>query len=129
MRSDVAIGVSKTALLQRFASSLRHGAGAVAVLALLATGAPALAQPSGVQLIQADVFVRLGPPPLRREVIPPRPGARYVWQPGHWWWRGSRWVWGGGRWVIGPRVGAAWVPGHWIHRGARGWVWLGGHWR
>jgi WXXGXW repeat (2 copies) len=128
MRSGTVMGVRKTTLLERFAPGVLRAAGAVAVFALVAAAAPAVAQNYRPPIYAAQVYVHVGPPALRREVIPRRPGARYAWRAGHWWWRGGRWAWAPGRWVIGPRAGAAWAPGHWVRR-PRGWVWRPGHWR
>jgi hypothetical protein len=100
------------------AGNIRRAFSAVAVGAVLAAMTPAIAQ----------VYVRVGPPVARVEVVPPRPGPGWAWHPGRWDWRGGRWVWLGGRYVRGPRVGAAWVTGHWVHR-PRGWVYVRGHWR
>jgi WXXGXW repeat (2 copies) len=106
-----------TSTRRRVFASIRPALGAAAVLAILATSVPATAQ----------VYVRVGPPAARVEVVPPRPGPGYVWRPGYWAWR-HRWVWVGGRYLRGPHPHAAWVPGHWAHR-PRGWVWINGHWR
>jgi hypothetical protein len=77
----------------------------------------------------AEVYVRVGPPAPVREVVPARPGPRYVWVSGFYRWDGRRYLWAPGYWVLPPRpVYSAWVPGHW--RGTHhGWVWVEGHWR
>ncbi len=128
MRSGHVVDVGKATLFERFSPGVQRAAGALALLALVAGAAPAVAQTYRPPIYAAGVTVRIGPPPLRREVIPRRPGPGYAWHPGHWWWRGGRWVWGGGAWVIGPRVGARWAPGRFVH-GRRGWVWTHGHYR
>jgi WXXGXW repeat (2 copies) len=81
-------------------------------------------------LADAQVYVRIGPPPPpRREVIAPRPGPGYVWTGGYYRWEGNRYVWVPGAWVRPPRSGYhRWVPGHWRNT-HRGWVWVEGHWR
>lgn len=67
-------------------------------------------------------------PPPRAEMVPPPPGARYIWQPGHWFWNGRTYVWVAGRYVVrGPHYGE-YVPGHWVRRGPN-WVWVSAHWR
>ncbi|MFC6646639.1 YXWGXW repeat-containing protein [Granulicella cerasi] len=81
----------------------------------------------GTLAADAQIAVRIGPPPPRREVIPPpRPG--YVWHPGYHRWDGGRYVWVPGEYAVPPRPGAYWVPGHWAHRPG-GYVWIEGHYR
>jgi len=80
---------------------------------------------------QAQIVVRIGPPPPRPvEVVPPRPVAHpgWVWVPGFHRWDGRAYVWVPGHYVEPPRPHARWVPGHWAERGG-GWVWIEGHWR
>jgi hypothetical protein len=67
------------------------------------------------------------PPPLKREVVKPKPGPNHVWISGHWKWSGGRYVWVTGHWTK-ARKGHAWVPGRWEKRGPR-WVYVKGHWR
>ena len=76
----------------------------------------------------AQVYVRIGPPPPRREVIVTRPAPGYVWVRGYHQWNGNAYVWVPGRWVLPPREHVVWVDGHWRHEG-RGWIWVEGHWR
>jgi hypothetical protein len=76
----------------------------------------------------AQIYVRIGPPPPRREVIVARPGPEYVWQRGYYRWDGNQHVWVSGTWVLPPHPHAHWVDGHWVHR-RQGWVWIEGHWR
>lgn len=76
----------------------------------------------------AQVYVRVGPPPVRHEVVPPPPHPGWVWQPGYHRWDGHAYVWVPGIYVAPPRVGAIWVPGHWRPT-PRGYVWVPGHWR
>jgi hypothetical protein len=77
---------------------------------------------------QAQVVVRIGPPPPPRVVIPVSPGPRYVWTDGYYRWNRQDYVWVPGRYVIPPRHRAVWVSGHWAPR-RRGYVWVPGHWR
>src|SRR6185437_16541313 len=50
----------------------------------------------------AEIYVRIGPPPPRTEVVPVlRPG--YVWVPGYWNWNGRRYVWVRGHRIHGRR--------------------------
>lgn len=51
---------------------------------------------------KAAVYVRIGPPPPRPEVITVRPGPRYVWLPGYHRWSGNRYYWQPGAWVLPP---------------------------
>lgn len=76
----------------------------------------------------ADVFVRFGPPPPRREVVVVRPSPRHVWVPGYYRYQGNRYAWTSGRWMAPPRARAVWVPGYWAPRRG-GYVWVGGYWR
>jgi hypothetical protein len=76
----------------------------------------------------AQVVVRIGPPHRPHEVVPVRPGPRYVWTQGYYRYDGRRYVWVPGRYVLPPRPHARWAPGHWAHRHG-GYVWIEGHWR
>ncbi len=62
------------------------------------------------------------------ETPPPPPGARYVWEPGHWHWDGVGWEWHRGHYVIRNVGWHEYVPGHWDQRGPH-WVWIPAHWR
>ncbi len=73
------------------------------------------------------VYVRVAPPPPKRQVRPPRPSARAVWIAGHWRWNGHRYVWVAGYWELRPK-GRVWVPGHW-KKTRHGFLWVPGHWR
>ena len=65
-------------------------------------------------------------PQLREEVVPPPPGPRMMWEPGHWHWNGGGYVWTPGHYIRAWRH-AHFVPGHWAER--RGaWVWIPSHW-
>ena len=74
-----------------------------------------------------QVYVRVGPPPPRREVVPrpPRPG--WVWRPGYNRWDGRSYVWVPGSYAAPPYARARWVPGHWRNT-PRGYIWVDGHW-
>jgi len=74
-----------------------------------------------------EVVVAGPPPPVRVEMMPPSPGAVYVWLPGAWVWHG-RWIWEAGRWDRPPRPGLRWVPHHYERRGGAH-VWIAGGWR
>jgi hypothetical protein len=82
--------------------------------------------PTGVP--EGAVVVNQQPPPVQPEVIPPAPGAGYVWSPGHWEWQGQ-WLWVGGYWVAPPAVGMVYVAPGWEHHPHGGWAYHGGHWR
>ncbi len=76
----------------------------------------------------AQVYVRIGPPPPRREIVTVRPGPQYVWVPGYHRWDGRAYVWAPGAWVVPPPHRRGWVPGHWRNT-PRGYFWVEGHWR
>jgi hypothetical protein len=83
-------------------------------------------------LILADCVVSAGyptygPPGLRVEVMPGRPGPGYVWMGGYWRWGGRDYVWASGRWAR-PRQGRRWEDGRWEQQGHR-WVYREGRWR
>ena len=75
----------------------------------------------------ANISVRIGPPPPRREVIVARPGPRHVWVPGNYRWDGRRYAWGNGHWTLPPRGRNYWVPGRWERRNGMH-IWFDGHW-
>jgi hypothetical protein len=78
----------------------------------------------------AQVYVRIGPPPHPREVVPPVPREHpdWVWHEGYHRWDGRGYVWVPGAYVAPPYRHAHWVPGHWRPT-PRGYVWVEGHWR
>src|SRR5262245_46605309 len=90
-------------------------------------GALAVAMSAAALPADADVYVRIGPPPPRVEAIPAPPVGphRWVWMVGYWRWDGHGYVWARGRYV--RREHGAWRAGHWEHR-PRDWVWVGGGW-
>src|SRR5882762_9782802 len=77
---------------------------------------------------EAQVVIRVGPPPpvVERYGPPPRPG--WAWRGGYHRWDGQRYVWVPGSWGRPPRRGAIWVPGGYNHRGD-GWRYRRGYWR
>jgi hypothetical protein len=88
-----------------------------------------LATSLAVTAANAQIVVRIGPPPPRPvEVIPARPRPGVVWIAGFHRWDGARYVWVPGHYADPPRPHARWVDGHWDHRGG-GYVWVEGHWR
>jgi hypothetical protein len=68
-------------------------------------------------------------PPLRAEIVPPPPGTRYVWEPGHWVWNGRAYVWSGGHYVIRRAAYHEYIHGHWVEEPGRPPFWVGPHWR
>ena len=76
----------------------------------------------------AQVYVRVGPPPVVVEHPGPRPHPGYVWIQGYQRWDGARYVWVPGRYEAPPRPRAVWVPHHWVHS-RHGWVLVEGRWR
>lgn len=91
----------------------------VALAAVAALAWPALSQ--------AQVYVRVGPPPPPHQVVVVRPGPAYVWTPGYQSWSGGRYVWVPGRWRMPPAGYRVWVAGRWV-ASPRGWYWVSGHW-
>ena len=82
-------------------------------------------------LANAQIVVRIGPPPPRPVEVAPAPPPEHrdwVWQPGYHRWDGGRYVWVPGHYAEPPHPHARWVEGHWSHRGG-GYVWVEGHWR
>lgn len=81
-------------------------------------------------IANAQIHIRIGPPPPEREVIPPPPREHrdWVWHAGYHRYEGNHYVWVPGSYVEPPHRGARWVPGHWAHRGGE-YVFVEGHWR
>ena len=77
----------------------------------------------------AQVYVRVGPPPPRHEVMPPPPHEHpgWVWHEGYHRWDGHAYAWVPGTYVAPPYEHARWVPGHWDNT-PRGYMWVDGHW-
>ena len=94
-------------------------AAAAAAVVSTATMAP-------TQAFARDVVVRVAPPPLRDEVVPPARRG-YEWAPGYWKWNGHRYVWARGHWER-VRHGYAWHRPEW-REGEHGWVMDRGGWR
>jgi hypothetical protein len=80
------------------------------------------------QSAQAQVVIRVGPPPPIVEHYGPRPHPGYVWVGGYHRWDGARYNWTPGYWAAPPRPHAYWVPGRYEHRRG-GYVFIEGHWR
>lgn len=99
------------------------------VIASLVALAGLVAVPTAPAQVSVGIGIRIGPPPLRHEVMVPRPYAHAVWMRGHWIWNRhqDRYVWMSGRWVA-ARPGFFWTDGRWTHEG-RGWMWKDGFWR
>src|SRR5579875_3765729 len=84
---------------------------------------------AGTVAANAQVYVRIGPPPPPvREVVPAPVHPGWVWQPGYHRWDGARYVWVPGAYVAAPHPGARWIPGHWRNT-PRGYIWVDGNWR
>jgi hypothetical protein len=88
------------------------------LLALLVLGA-------GIGLAQVSVGIRIGPPPPPRvlAVVPPSPGADFIWIEGYWYPDGHKYKWHAGYWTRAPYPGARWVGPH--HDGER---FFNGYW-
>ncbi len=75
---------------------------------------------------QAQVIVRIAPPPPRQEAVPP-PRRGHVWVPGHWEWQNRRHVWKNG-YYLRERRGYAYTPDRWVERNGR-WELQRGRWQ
>jgi hypothetical protein len=77
---------------------------------------------------QAQVAIRIGPPPpvVEHYGPPPRPG--WVWMGGFHRWDGARYVWVPGHYAAPPRPGVRWVPDSYYRRGGR-YYYRHGYWR
>lgn len=77
----------------------------------------------------AQVVIRIGPPPPRPvEVVPAPPHEGYVWVPGYHRWDGHGYVWVHGAYRRPPHAGAVWVEGDWREERG-GHVWHAGYWK
>ncbi len=76
----------------------------------------------------AQVVVRIGPPPVVVEHPGPPPEAGVVWVSGYHRWDGARYVWVPGRYERPPHRGAHWVAHRWV-RVHDHWEMREGHWR
>jgi hypothetical protein len=85
---------------------------------------------SSAATLSADtrVYVHVGPPAPRNDVVVVAPGPGYVWVPGYYTWSGTANVWAPGRYVHPPHAGAVWVAPHWVHQ-QKGWYVVPGRWR
>lgn len=81
-----------------------------------------------VGVANAQIVVRIGPPPPRPVEVVPAPRAGFVWVPGFHRWNGHRYVWVRGHYVHPPHPGAVWVAGEWREEQG-GHVWHEGYWR
>lgn len=82
----------------------------------------------GTLAANAQLVVRIGPPPPPRVEVIPRARPGYVWVPGYQRWNGRRYVWTRGVYRRPPHRGARWYPGEWRNeRGGN--VWHQGYWR
>jgi len=77
---------------------------------------------------QAQVAIRIGPPPpvVEHYGAPPRPG--WVWVGGFHRWNGARYVWTPGHYAAPPRPGVRWVPDGYYRRGGQ-YYYRHGYWR
>ncbi len=102
----------------------RTGILVAAVAVLLFSSAPRVEAQ-----VSVGIGIQIGPPPIRHEVMTPRPTFAAEWVRGYWGWDPvvDKHVWVPGRWIA-ARPGYRWVDGGWKH-GPRGWVWTEGRWR
>ena len=76
----------------------------------------------------APAALRHGPTAAGRGGPPP-PGARFIWEPGHWHWNGVQYVWVGGHYVERRPHYGHYAPGHWIWSPRLGrYEWIPAHW-
>jgi hypothetical protein len=96
----------------------------------------ALAAVAGPQMGEAGLPAAVAPPPavpyppvppLQAEQVPPPPGPRHVWEPGHWQWQDGRYIWVSGHYFIPPAAYAHYAHGHWVQSGGA-WIWIPAHW-
>ena len=77
---------------------------------------PTLLLAAGSMLLgQISIGIRIGSPPPVREVkvVPPSPGAEFVWIPGYWYPVGKHYKWHEGYWTRPPYPAARWIaPRH-----------------
>lgn len=78
--------------------------------------------------IDGGIAVSLGPPAVRYEERPVRPGPDYLWVEGYWDWGGADWVWVPGTWDRAPHAHARWERPRYHQRHGR-WYYNRGHWR
>jgi hypothetical protein len=77
-------------------------------------GAAAVPLPSQAGV---DLYVNIGPPVVRYEVVPER-RAGYVWAPGYWDYRDNNHVWVGG-FHVKERKGHHYQPHRWVEHDGR----------
>ena len=95
----------------------------VLALSLLA---PLAALPTAASAaVDVDLVVRVPPPAVRYEAVPP-PRVGYVWTPGYWDWRSNRHVWVAGTWVR-ERPGYVYNRPQWVERNGQ-WHLARGSW-
>jgi len=102
----------------------------VALLGIALATAPLAACASAPARYDYDrVYVREGPPPVRREIVVERPNRDYVYIRGHWiYGRDGRYAWIPGQWIRPEGRRHSWVDGRWAHDRS-GWYYIEGHWR
>ncbi|MGA9670064.1 MAG: hypothetical protein WBQ94_12700 [Terracidiphilus sp.] len=76
----------------------------------------------------AQVVVRIGPPPVVVEHPGPPPERGFVWVSGYHRWDDGRYVWVPGHYERPPHRGAHWVAHRWVHVHDH-WEMREGHWR
>ena len=81
-----------------------------------------------VGVANAQIVIRIGPPPPRPVEVIPAPRSGYVWVPGYHRWDGHGYVWVHGAYRRPPHEGAVWVEGDWREERG-GHVWHAGYWR
>jgi hypothetical protein len=78
---------------------------------------------------QLHLHVRLTPPAIRTEILPPRPQPTAIWTPGYYRFDAltQSYVWTPGSWQVPPSQAMVWVAPRYISRGD-GYDFYAGHW-
>ena len=84
--------------------------------------------PPGHRRAPIEVVVVKLPPPLRVEVVSPRPSVKHVWVPGYWTWESNGYVWLPGAWMPPPEPAAVWVAPRLETRSGVS-IYISGYWR
>jgi len=95
---------------------------------VLGTGVVGVQSPAFGQVGAEVNLISVAPPPVRVEVIPPRPSQWHIWQRGSWVYGPAGYIWHPGRYVMPPTQGLLWVPEEWVNFGG-GYRLVPGHWR
>lgn len=84
--------------------------------------------PPGLRRAPVEIVVTKGPPPVRIEKIPARPGPQHIWVSGYWMWEADAYVWLPGAWILPPEPAAVWVPPRFERRSGVS-IFISGYWK